>query len=74
MVKTQKQRILDSLLSGKALTVRDVEKRGILGRNLSRRVADLRNEGFVIHTSRRRLSSGPNRGRLVTEYTLESNF
>ena len=72
--KTQKQKILDVLQSGRPMTVSEAVRRGIPARNLSRRIADLRSEGFVIYTNSRRLQSGPNRGKLIAEYTLDSRF
>lgn len=72
--KTQKQKILDVLQSGRVMTITEAVRRNIPARNLSRRIADLRSEGFVIYTNSRRLQSGPNRGKLVTEYSLDSRF
>jgi len=68
--KTQNQKILTFLASGKQLTV---AKAGTLGiRNLSARIDELRKGGFKIYTNKNRLKGGPSRGQKVTMYRLDN--
>ncbi len=72
--KTQTEKILGFLESGRQLTLGIAE--GVLGvpaDNVRKRVHDLRNDGFIIYTNKRRLRGGPNRGQVVTAYRLDDS-
>jgi len=69
---TQKVKLLRRLATGKNLTVSEAETRfGI--QSLSARIHELRDDGFLIYTSRVRVRSGKNAGEVVTAYTLNVN-
>jgi hypothetical protein len=73
--KTQKQKVLGFLASGKQITEGQARRLGVS--RLSARIHDLRNDGFTIYTNQRRMRGGANRGSVVTAYRLadvDQNF
>ena len=65
--KSQLDKILDFLQTGKQLTSAEAAKRFGVTR-LPARILDLRNEGFLIYTNTRRVD-----GRTVTQYRLDNS-
>ena len=68
--KTQSQKVLNFLATGKHLTPGVAKRLGISFNSVGKRVYDLRSEGLVIYTNKRTLRGGPNRGQRVTGYRL----
>jgi len=66
---TQRNKLVKRLSSGKNLTVREAVVKYRI-KNLSARIAELRDEGFPIYTNKIRMKGGPNYGRRVTAYRL----
>ena len=66
---TQRTKLVKRLSSGKNLTVSEAESRYRI-KNLSARIAELRDEGFPIYTNKVRVKGGKNAGRRVTAYRL----
>lgn len=65
--RTQLQKIVGFLETGKQLTVAESRRRyGV--RNLRARIHELRQDGFVIYTNSRKVS-----GRKVTQYRLDNS-
>lgn len=69
MSKTQNQKLLERLSSGKNLTVREASSRYRI-QNVSARISELREAGFTIFTNRVKVKGGADRGRVVTAYRL----
>jgi len=66
---TQNQKLIRRLSNGKNLTITEAQSRyGV--KNLSARVAELREFGFAIYTNRFTAKGGVNRGKTVTGYRL----
>jgi predicted ArsR family transcriptional regulator len=68
--RSQTEKILGFLQTGKQLTVSEAQKRFGVSR-LAARIHDLRNDGFVIYTNRRRVTVG---NKKVTGYRLDNSF
>ena len=69
--KTQIEKLLARLNTGENLTVSEAQSRFGVQR-LAARVHELRNVGFRIYTNKVRVKSGPNRGKKVTAYRLDT--
>jgi len=71
MAKTQKEKVLGFLATGKQLTVAQARSRyGI--QNLRSVIDRLRNhDGFTIYTNQKRILGGVNTGQVVTAYRLD---
>jgi len=72
MAKTQIEKVLNFLASGKQLTVSEARSRfGV--QNLRSIIDRLRNrDGFTIYTNQKTFSRGLHRGRMVTTYRLDN--
>lgn len=68
MKKTQHEKIVDYLATGKQLTVNQAVRLGVT--NLSARIHELRNYGFNIYTNTKRFTRGIDAGKKVTCYRL----
>ena len=68
--KTQYQKVKNFLSSGRHLTPGIARRLGIRFSSVSKRIYDLRNEGYDINTDKVTLLGGPNRGDRVTGYLL----
>jgi biotin operon repressor len=69
--QSQRGRIFDVLVKGRDLTESVANRLGIPFTTVSKRVHDLRSEGWRIYTDKKTLKGGPNRGKTVTVYRLD---
>jgi len=72
--KSHSEKILSFLQSGRQLTLAVAE--GVLGvpaDSVRKRIHDLREDGFVIYTNKKRMKGGPRRGEIVTAYRLDNS-
>lgn len=69
---SQNEKILNFLRSGKQLTVAEARNRFGVQR-LSARIGELRDEGFIIYTNKKRVTGGVNHGKVITRYRLDNS-
>lgn len=72
VTKTQNEKILDFLRTGKQLTVSEARNRFGVSK-LSARISELRSLGYKIYTNKKRVVGGVNHGKLITKYRLDNS-